>query len=57
MAPPPMPPQPTPSWLPPPRAPFDFIAYFRRHPLFESGWAQYRNKGEIDGCQLFVREE
>ncbi|PHK94719.1 hypothetical protein CR162_12415 [Pseudoroseomonas rhizosphaerae] len=38
-------------------APFDFIAYFRRHPLFESAWAQYRNWGEIDGYQLFVREE
>lgn len=38
-------------------APFDFIAYFRRHPLFESAWAQYRRRGEIDGHQLFVREE
>jgi hypothetical protein len=38
-------------------APFDFIEYFRRNPLFAESWKQYRPAGELDGYRLFVREE
>jgi hypothetical protein len=38
-------------------APFDFIEYFSRHPLFAEAWQRYRPKGEIDGYLLFARED
>lgn len=38
-------------------APFDFIAYFSRHPLFAEAWSHYRPKGEIDGYLLFTRAD
>jgi len=36
---------------------FDFLDYFRRHPLFDAAFAPYRQTGEVDGYRIYTRED
>ena len=35
---------------------FDFLAYFRRNPLFEANWHRYRLLTEFDRYRIYVRQ-
>ncbi|WP_431285824.1 DUF3488 domain-containing protein [Humitalea sp. 24SJ18S-53] len=36
---------------------FDFLDYFRRHPLFDEAFSPYRQTGEVEGYRIYTRED